>query len=66
MFLFHTEQRNYIQSRMVTLPYLSPDERGKGFAATPRQVPSGWQEATIQYGAMNNDVPVHCITCTLM
>jgi hypothetical protein len=49
MFLFHAEQRNYIQDRVVAVPYLPSDEPGKGFAATPRQVPPGWQEATIQY-----------------
>jgi hypothetical protein len=49
MFLFHAEQRNYILGRVVALPYLPPDEPGKGFVATPRHVPPGWQEATIQF-----------------
>jgi hypothetical protein len=34
------EQRYNIPGRVVALPYLPSDEPGKGFAATPRQVPS--------------------------
>jgi hypothetical protein len=56
-----------ILGKVVALPYLPPDEPGKGFAATPRQVPSGWKEARVHYSAMTllcQFILLHALTCT--